>query len=121
MLTFAMWSLGILLVRRRHADHAASFVVAGQISCQDTQHALGVEAVGFGATSPAIDENAGRFEHIAFYVMPDQKPSLPASKQQMILTDRRVFAAKRICREESSFSKAGASPPAILNRCGFLA
>jgi hypothetical protein len=73
MLPFAMRSLGILLVRCRHTDHAASFGTARK-NRQNAQHTLGVEAVRFGATSPAIDQDAGRFKHKVLYAMPSQNP-----------------------------------------------
>jgi hypothetical protein len=73
MLPFAMRSLGILFVRCRHTDHAASFGIARQIGHQYAQHTLGVEAVRFGATSPAINQDAGRFKNKVIYAMPSQK------------------------------------------------
>src|SRR6516162_2035853 len=72
-----MRPLGILLIRRWHPNHAASFGVTPKISHQHAQHALSVEPVSLGTTCPAIDQDAGGFKDIAAHATRGQQTMQP--------------------------------------------
>src|ERR1700682_3770800 len=72
-----MRALGILLIWRRHANNAAGFAITAQISHQDAQHALRIEAIRLGPARPAVDEDAGGLKHIAGNTMFSQQPMQP--------------------------------------------
>lgn len=64
MFALTVGAFGILLVGRRHAHHTANVSVAAEPSCQRTQHAFGIEPVGFGPPRPPVHQNTGRLKHV---------------------------------------------------------
>ena len=77
VLALAMRALGILLIRRRHPDHAADLPVAPEIGHQHTQQALSVEPIGLGPPRAAVDQNAGRLQHVAGDAVGHEQPVQP--------------------------------------------
>src|SRR5215472_15851540 len=64
VLALAVYALGILVIRRRHAYHAAALAITPKIGREHAQDAYGIEPVRLGPSGAAIDEDAGRLEHI---------------------------------------------------------
>jgi hypothetical protein len=77
MLALAVRALSIFLVRRGYAHHAAVLAITPEVSRKHTQHALRIEPVCLGATRAAVDEDAGRLEHVAGNAVCGQQPVQP--------------------------------------------
>jgi hypothetical protein len=77
VLAFAVRTLCIFLLPCRHADHAAGLPVTPKIGGEHAQHALRVEPVGLGPAGTAVDEDAGRLEHVVNHTMRRQQPVQP--------------------------------------------
>ena len=77
MLALAVQALGVLLLGRRHPHHAAGLPVAGEIGHQHAQQALGVEPVGLGPPRAAVDQDAGRLQHVAGDAVGHEQPVQP--------------------------------------------
>lgn len=72
MLVFATGTLGVLLLRRGHAQQAADLLVAAIIGRQDPQQALAVEPIGLRPARPAADKDAGGFHHMVAHAVREQ-------------------------------------------------
>jgi hypothetical protein len=72
-----VYALGILVFRRRHAYHAAALAITPKIGREHAQHAYGIEPVRLGPSGAAIDEDAGRLEHIVGDTMRRQQTVQP--------------------------------------------
>lgn len=54
---------GILLRHARHPDHPANAALAAIECPQRAPQPGGIQPIGFGATRPSVDENAGGVAH----------------------------------------------------------
>src|SRR6266446_6699157 len=72
-----MRTFGVLLLRRRHAYHAADLSVSGQPRREYAQHAFSVEPVSLGPTRAPVYQNAGRLEHVGSDAMRRQQSVQP--------------------------------------------
>src|ERR1700733_14577917 len=64
MLTLAVRSFGIFVLRRRHPHDTAYLAITAEPGCQYAQHAFGIEPIGLGPTGASVHEDAGRLEHV---------------------------------------------------------
>jgi len=64
MLTLAVRSFGIFVLRRRHTHDTAYLAITAEPGCQYAQHAFGIEPIGLGPTGASVHEDAGRLEHV---------------------------------------------------------
>ena len=76
----AVRPLGVLLIRCRHAHHAAYLPVATQPSREHAQHALGVEPVRFGPPGTAVDQDTRRLKHVGRDAVRRQQPMQPETR-----------------------------------------
>src|SRR5262249_60824817 len=77
LLPHAVCALGLPVFRLRHAYHAAALAITPKIGREHAQHAYGIEPVRLGSSGAAIDEDAGRLEHIVGDTMRRQQTVKP--------------------------------------------
>src|SRR5215472_17092169 len=121
VLALAVYALGILVIRRRHAYHAAALAITPKIGREHAQDAYGIEPVRLGPSGAAIDEDAGRLEHIVGDTMRRQQTvqtePITSCLKTAHNTNRGVEPASNTGaqrRDESDLKNCPGAPEAVL-------
>ena len=93
-----MRALGVLLVWRGHAHHAAHLPIATQPGGEHAQHALSVEPVCLGPACSAVHQDAGRLKHIGSDAMRRQQSMQPKPVPAGLEAARHVGGAAQLGR-----------------------
>src|SRR5665213_2347672 len=98
MLALAMHALCILLVRSRHAYHAASLAVPPEIRRKHAQHSLRIKTICLGPTRAAVNKDTGRIEYVAVNAVCRQQPVQPKTVTSCLkAAGYRDFRLERDC------------------------
>jgi hypothetical protein len=96
--TLPMRTFGVLLLRRRHAHHAADLSVSGQPRREYAQHAFRVEPVSLGPTRAPVYQNAGRLEHVGSDAMRRQQSVQPKPVSPGLEAARHIYGPTQLGR-----------------------
>ena len=96
MLALTMLALGVFLIGRRHAHHAADMPLASMVSRQHPQQALRVEPIGLRPPGAPADQDACGLQHVVRDAMRDKETMQPKPVAASFETarDSHVITAK---------------------------